>query len=123
MLNSASERFEGYTTKTYNLLALTLMRKNDIESALKIFQNAVSKLDLDGEGKALLSSCNQDLECLLYNYLKCICLKRGQGQEFHNFAKNDAEATKVLGYMSYGTMNAEFLAERQSAAAMFDSAV
>lgn len=44
-----SERFGGYTTKTYNLLALTLMAKNDIDRALKIFSNALNELNLDTE--------------------------------------------------------------------------
>lgn len=36
-LNNSSERFGGYTTKTYNLLALSLVMKNDIDRALAIF--------------------------------------------------------------------------------------
>jgi hypothetical protein len=37
----------GYTTKTYNLLAITLMLKNDHERALKIFESALNELKLD----------------------------------------------------------------------------
>jgi tetratricopeptide (TPR) repeat protein len=48
-LNQMSERFGGYTTKTYNLLALTLMEKQDYDRALKIFENALNELKLDSE--------------------------------------------------------------------------
>ena len=44
-----SERFGGYTIKTYNLLALTLMEKQDFDRALKIFENALLELSLDYE--------------------------------------------------------------------------
>lgn len=46
-----AERFGGYTTKTYNLLALTLLLKNDVDRALKIFETAISALKLDSEIK------------------------------------------------------------------------
>lgn len=39
-LNQLSERF-GYTTKTYNLLGMILMQKNDFDRALQIFETAV----------------------------------------------------------------------------------
>lgn len=39
----------GYTLKTYNLLASTLMLKNDIDRAIKIFENAVNELQLESE--------------------------------------------------------------------------
>lgn len=44
-----SERFGGYTTKTFNLLALALMEKQDYDRALKIFENALNELKLDTE--------------------------------------------------------------------------
>ena len=48
-LNQMSERFGAYTTKTYNLLALTLMEKQDFDRALKIFENALLELSLESE--------------------------------------------------------------------------
>ena len=72
-LNQLSERVGGYSLKTYNLLACTLMLKNDNERALKIFENAISELQLESEeGQAkYLSWPNPDLACLLFNYIKC----------------------------------------------------
>lgn len=46
-LNQMAERFGGYTTKTYNLLALSLLQKNDLDRALKIFDTAIQALKLD----------------------------------------------------------------------------
>lgn len=46
----------GYTTKTYNLLAITLMLRKDFERALKVFESALNELKLDtqeGEQKHL----------------------------------------------------------------------
>lgn len=37
----------GYTTKTYNLLAVGLLLKQDNERALKIFESALNDLKLD----------------------------------------------------------------------------
>jgi len=48
-LNHMSERFGGYTTKTYNLLAMALMEKQDFDRALKIFENALNELNLETE--------------------------------------------------------------------------
>lgn len=45
-LNELGEKV-GYSTKTYNLLALILMLKNDIDRALKIFESALAELKLD----------------------------------------------------------------------------
>ena len=74
-----SERFGGYTTKTYNLLAIALMEKNDIDRALKIYSNALNELNLETEEgqEKHLSVGNQDLACLIYNYLKCNAIKNG----------------------------------------------
>ena len=44
-----SERFGAYTTNTYNLLALTLLEKQDFDRALKIFENALLELSLESE--------------------------------------------------------------------------
>ncbi len=49
-MNQMADRFGGYTPKTYNMLALSLMLKNDIDRALKIFETSVAALDLDGVG-------------------------------------------------------------------------
>lgn len=37
----------GYTTKTYNLLAICLLLKNDFDRASKIFESALNDLKLD----------------------------------------------------------------------------
>ena len=44
-----SERVGGYSLKTYNLLGCTLMLKNDIDRACKIFENAISEQQLESE--------------------------------------------------------------------------
>ena len=76
-MNQMADRFGGYTPKTYNMLALSLMLKNDIDRALKIFETSVSTLDLEGAGKNLLIEENKDISSLLFNYIKCLCIKRG----------------------------------------------
>jgi len=53
------------------------MLKNDIERALKIFETAVASLDLEGSGSSALVEENKDVSCLLFNYIKCLCLFRG----------------------------------------------
>lgn len=75
-LNQLSERVGGYSLKTYNLLACTLMLKNDNERALKIFENAISELQLESEeGQTkYLSGPNPDLACLIFNYIKCLAI-------------------------------------------------
>jgi hypothetical protein len=45
-LNELGEKY-GYTTKSYNLLAIILMLKNDIAKALMIFENSLNDLKLD----------------------------------------------------------------------------
>ena len=79
-LNLLGERVGGYTTKTYNLLGCALLLKNDVNKATQIFQAAIDELKLDTEeGQAILASPNRDLGCLLYNYIKCLLLKNGNG--------------------------------------------
>lgn len=43
-LNQLSERVGGFTTKTYNMLGVALLLKNDIDRALKIFETALNEL-------------------------------------------------------------------------------
>ena len=76
-MNQMADRFGGYTAKTYNLLAMALVLKNDIERALKIFETAVAVLDLEGTGSNSLAEENKDISTLLFNYIKCLCLYRG----------------------------------------------
>ena len=76
-MNQMADRFGGYTPKTYNMLALSLILKNDIDRALKIFETSVATLDLEGAGKNLLIEENKDISSLLFNYIKCLCIKRG----------------------------------------------
>lgn len=95
-MNQVAERFGGYTTKTYTLLATALMLKNDLPRALKIFETALAELKLDGEGSHLLEKGeNRDISCLLFNYVKCLCIVRGQNQSGFEFVRND-EVTKKL---------------------------
>jgi hypothetical protein len=94
-----SERFGGYTTKTYNLLAISLILKNDIDRALKIFETALNELKLDGEGASLLTQENKDVSCLISNYIKCLCVKRGQNQQQFEFVKTDADTKRLFQYL------------------------
>ena len=48
-LNQLSQRMDGFTVKTYNMLAVTLHLKNDQDRAIKIFETAVNELKLDTE--------------------------------------------------------------------------
>ena len=99
-LNQLSERVGGYTLKTYNLLGCTLLLKNDIDRAIKIFENAVNEQQLDSEeGQAKLSGPNPDLSCLIFNYIKCLAIKRGQGLGFE-FFKNDPTSKQLFGYLA-----------------------
>jgi hypothetical protein len=54
------------------------MLKNDIDRALKIFDTALQALDLEGQGAAKLQKEDKEVSCLLFNYIKCLCIKRGQ---------------------------------------------
>ncbi len=45
-LNEMGEKY-GYSTKTYNILAITLMLRGDYDRALKIFESALNELKLD----------------------------------------------------------------------------
>ena len=45
-LNELGEKY-GYTTKSYNLLAIILVLKDDIDRALKIFESALNDLKLE----------------------------------------------------------------------------
>jgi len=53
------------------------MLKNDIDRALKIFETAVATLNLDGEGSSQLAHEDKDIAALIFNYIKCLCFKRG----------------------------------------------
>ena len=103
-LNQLSERIGGFTTKTYNMLGVTLLLKNDIDRALKIFETALNELQLDKlqldteEGQKVLNQHNGDLCCLLFNYIKCLYLKNGQGQG-ENFLKTDAVTKQFFAYL------------------------
>jgi Coatomer epsilon subunit len=48
-LNQMSERYGGYSTKAYNILALALMEKQDFDRALKICENALIELGIETE--------------------------------------------------------------------------
>lgn len=95
-----SERFGGYTTKTYNLLALTLMEKQDFDRALKIFENALLELSMDSEEgqEKHLTTGNSDLACLVFNNLKCHAIKHGFG-EGASFFEKDKLARQLVAYL------------------------
>ena len=124
-MNQMCERFGGYTTKSYNLLAITLMLKNDIDRALKIFETALAQLDLEGEGKDKLTREDKDVSTLLFNYIKCICIKRGQNQQNFEFVKTDPDTKKIFAYLvqMQSTLGRQFFEERQQAEQMFDQAI
>ena len=112
----------GYTLKTFNLLGCILMLKNDIARAIRIFENAVNELQLDSEeGQAKLASPNPDLSCLIFNYIKCLAIQRGQGQGF-DFFKNDETSKKLFGYLARvdPSIGRSFFEERQQAESLFD---
>ena len=48
-LNQLCMRHEGYTLKTYSILASALLMKNDVDRALKIFEQGLAEMDLDSE--------------------------------------------------------------------------
>lgn len=69
----------GYTTKTYNLLAVALLLKNDQDRALQVFETALSEMKLDtpeGETRHLHPG-NNDLAAILVNYIKAHTLAKG----------------------------------------------
>jgi len=121
-----SERFGGYTTKTYNLLALTLMEKNDIDRAAKIYENALNELNLSTEeGQTQhLTAGNTDLACMIFNYIKCLAIKNGQGEGMSYF-KSDAMTKQLLGYLvrMESPLGAQFVEERTASENLFDQAV
>ena len=85
-LNEMGEKY-GWTTKTYNLLGVALMLKNDQDRALKIFESALNELKLEtaeGEAKHLYAG-NNDLASLLVNYIKCNTLRGGCGMGLEYF--------------------------------------
>lgn len=102
------------------------MLRNDIDRALKIFETGVGKLKLESEQEQSLLSCNnRDISVFLFNYAKCILLKRGQGCEGLNFCKSDLDTVKIFEYLHKmkSRLGRIFFEERKLAEAMFDSAV
>jgi hypothetical protein len=91
----------GYTTKTYNILALVLMLKNDHQRAIKIFESAISELKLDtpdGEAKNLYPG-NHDLASLLLNYIKCNSIVNGGCGLGIEFFKADSLNIKLFTFL------------------------
>jgi flagellar hook-basal body complex protein FliE len=78
-MQELGERHGGNTTKTKNILGLGLMLKGDFDRAMKVFEEAVNDLQLDSEkGVEMLSKGeNNDLSCLLVNYIKCNTMLNG----------------------------------------------
>lgn len=102
LINSLNELGEkiGYSTKTYNLLAIILILKNDTDRALKIFESAINDLKLnEPEMEAQhLHIGNNDLAALLVNYIKCNTIKNGCGIGA-DFLRNDELNKKLFIYL------------------------
>ena len=81
------------------------MIKQDTERAIKIFETAVTALELDSCDSDAVVWKSVDLQCLLYNYVKCITIKRGQGLDALEFAKGDSETKQLFSYLA--KMNSE----------------
>lgn len=90
----------GMSVKMRNLLAIGCMMKNELDKALRVFEEAVKELKLDSEaGAALLAKGDQpDISCLLVNYIKCNTLKNGQGMGM-DFFKNDPLNRTLFSYL------------------------
>ena len=124
-LNELGEKY-GYSTKTYNLLAIILILKNDSERAMKIFESAISDLKLsqpEGEQTHLYPG-NNDLGTLLYNYIKCSAMRQGCGND-SEFFKTDDHFKNLFGYLTKvnPALASTFFDERKEAEKMFDDAV
>lgn len=124
-LNELGEKY-GYTTKSYNLLAILLMLKQDIDRAIKIFESALSDLKLnqpEGESSSLYAG-NNDLASLLVNYIKCSAIRDGVGQSSDVF-KTDEHYKRLFEYLSIVSkgMADEFFDQRKKAGAMFEQAL
>ena len=124
-LNELGEKY-GYTTKTYNLLAISLLLKQDLDRAAKIFESALADLKLDtpeGEAKQLYVG-NNDLASLLVNYIKCNTMRNGMGLG-NEYYKNDDLNKRLfiyLGKINQGMLG-EFFEERKKAESMFEEAL
>ena len=90
-LNELSEKF-GYTLKTYNILAIALIERGDLDKAIMIFENALNSLGVyslfekgpeDPEYTKVFQSTNTDLTCLLFNYIKANAVKNGLTSEIY----------------------------------------
>ena len=80
----------GYTTKTYNLLAIILVVKGQLEKAIQIYESAINDLKLDSkEGEIHLYNGNNDLASLLVNYIKCLAMNSGIGTTTEVFQSDE----------------------------------
>ena len=126
-MNNISERFGGYASKTYNLLALALMQKQDIDRAIKVYDSAISQMNLESEqGQKLLEGGeDKDFACLLHNYIKCLVVRRGQGQDSLEFAKGDEEVKRLFSYLAkmQSPLGKSYFDERTASIQKFDEAI
>lgn len=125
-LNELGDKY-GYTIKSYNLLALILVIKGQLDKALKIFESALNdhlKLTTKEGEAAHLYVGNNDLAALLVNYLKCIAINNGAGNG-NEFFKNDETCKRLLAYLAKVNKElcSEFFEERKQAEARFDQAL
>lgn len=75
-LNELGEK-NGYTTKTYNLLGITLMVKGEPEKAVKILENGLNELKLESTGANNIYPGNKDLASLVVNLIKSRAIVSG----------------------------------------------
>lgn len=73
----------------------------------------------------LESGEDRDLACLLHNYIKCLCIKRGQGQDALEFAKGDEEVKRLFSYLAkmQSPLGKSFFDARSASCQKFDEAI
>jgi tetratricopeptide (TPR) repeat protein len=140
-LNELSEKF-GYTLKTYNLLAIALIERGDLDKAIMIYENALSSLGVyglfekgaeDPEYTKVFQPNNTDLACLLFNYIKANAAKNGLSSEIYaapqggmqQFLRGDPLSIKLFSLLSkmQSPLAKEFFEERMRASEAFDLAL
>mmetsp|Transcript_3793 Transcript_3793/g.6474 ORF Transcript_3793/g.6474 Transcript_3793/m.6474 type:complete len:81 (+) Transcript_3793:136-378(+) len=75
-MHDLTERF-GYTIKTYNLLGMVLMTQGEYEKACQIFDTALTENNIYEMAEGELDPSNQQLACLIFNYIKCNAIRNG----------------------------------------------
>jgi hypothetical protein len=93
---------------------------------VKIFESAINELKLDStdEQSNHLFVGNNDLACLIVNYIKCLAIQNGCCNEADYFKENDKNK-KLFSYLQKVNPSVynEFFEERKSAEMMFNEAL